>query len=142
MMTLPNHDHFRPTRDLICSQRGTSLIEILVAALVISIGVLGLAPMMVASISATQFATSVTSVVAAAEQSIEVRLGAGGFGTLPLTETSTSGNGKYHLTTVVTDDTVDPAIPSHLYEINVTVTWIDDRGASRSMIFTTYTAKP
>jgi len=125
----------------VSGQKGVTLIEVLVAVIILSIGVLGLAPLMAISVSGSVRGENVTSVVAAAQQLIEAKIGATGFATIPYTETDTFENGKYAATTTVTDDTVDPSIPAHVYRVDVDVVWTDDMGVERLLTFTTYTTK-
>lgn len=122
--------------------KGVTLIEVLSAMVVLTIGILGLAPMMVLSVTGNEFSTEVTNVVAAAQQSLEQRVGLGGFGAMPYTNTTTYGNGKYTVTTLVRDNSVDPNVPVNLYEFDVTANWVDDSGVSRNLAFTTYSPKP
>lgn len=109
---------------------------------VLSLGVLGLAPMMAISIDGSVHADNVTSVIATAQERVESRLANGIVGTLPITETEQQDNGKYTITTVITDATIDTLIPEHVYKIDVSVNWMDDDSVGRSMGFVTYTAKP
>jgi Tfp pilus assembly protein PilV len=109
--------------------------------IVLSIGVLGLAPLMAISVRGSVRGENVTSVVAAAQQMIEKKIGAVGFATIPYTHTDTFENGKYAATTTVTDRTVDSSVPAHVYRVDVEVLWTDDTGLERNITFTTYTTK-
>lgn len=122
-------------------EAGLTLIELLVAAIVLSIGVLGLAPLMAVSVRGSVRGENVTNVVAAAQQLIEMKIGAVGFPTIPYTQTQTFDNGKYTATTTVTDRTVNSAIPPHVYRVDIDLAWTDDGGTQRNMSFTTYTTK-
>lgn len=124
------------------SESGLSLPEVLAAMVVLSLGILGLAPMMAISIDGSVHADNVTSVIATAQERVESRLANGIVGTLPITETEQQDNGKYTITTVITDATIDTLIPDHVYKIDVSVNWMDDDSVGRSMGFVTYTAKP
>jgi Tfp pilus assembly protein PilV len=122
-------------------EEGLTLIELLVAAIVLSIGVLGLAPLMAISVRGSVRGENVTNVVAAAQQLIEMKIGAVGFPTIPYTQTQTFDGGKYSATTTVTDQTVNSSIPAHVYRVDVDVAWTDDGGMQRNLTFTTYTTK-
>jgi Tfp pilus assembly protein PilV len=117
------------------------MIEVLIAMLVVAIGVLALAPMMVLSITGTQFSNDVTVLASAAQRSIESQISKGTFTAMPYVETQVSDNGRYTITTEVLDNTVDASVPGRVYEINVTVAWVDDADLKRSMMFTTYGTK-
>ena len=133
----------RRTRHRSCEdQRGITLIEVLSAMIVLSVGILGLAPLMTLSVTSNQFASEVTTVVVRAQQSIEETIGRGSFGTLPYEEYATFEDGKFASRTVVRDESVDPSIPSRVYQIAVTLDWVDDAGVARTMTFTTYSPIP
>lgn len=123
-------------------EAGLSLPEVLAAMVVLSLGILGLAPMMAISIDGSVHADNVTSVIATAQERVEERLANGVVGTLPITVTELQDNGKYTITTIITDATLDTLIPDHVYKIDVSVNWMDDDSVGRSMGFVTYTAKP
>ena len=78
----------------------------------------------------------------AAQHQVEEKLGQGAFPSMPHIEQTTINNGLYTIVTDVRDQSVDPNIPSNLYEINVTVTWRDDADVARSLTFSTYSNKP
>lgn len=130
---------FRAKR--IHDESGVSLVEVLVAIIVLSLGILGLAPLMALSVRGSVLGEDVTSVVAAAQQLIEKKIGAVGFPSIPYVQTETFDNGKYAAVTTVSDNTVDSSIPDHVYRVNVEVVWTDDTGVERVMNFTTYTTK-
>lgn len=121
---------------------GITLIEILAAMLVLSIGVLAMAPMMVLSVTGNRFSEDVTTVAAAAQRTIEEKIAQGTFATMPFQEISYAGDSTYRITTLVTDQTVDPDVPANVYEVSVTVNWMDDSGVDRNLSFITYMSKP
>ena len=123
------------------SESGLTMVELLAAVMVLSIGVLGLAPLMALSVRGSVRGENVTTVVAAAQQMIEKKIGAVGFPTIPYVQSETFDNGKYATTTTVTDRTFDSSVPEHVYRVNVLVLWTDDLGVDREMTFTTFTTK-
>ena len=129
-----------PLRACRKSESGITLVEVLAAMIVLAVGILSMAPMMVLSITGSRFSNDVTALASEAQRSIESQIGKGVFPSMPYTQTEVA-DGKYTVTTVVLDDTVDPSIPSRLYEVNVTVSWTDDADLDRSMAFTTYATK-
>lgn len=122
------------------NESGLSLPEVLGAMVVLSLGILGLAPMMVISIDGSVHADNITAVVASAQERVEARLAQGVTGPLPVTEVEVIDAGKYTVTTVITDATIDTLIPAHVYKIDVSVNWLDNN-VTRSMGFVTYSAK-
>jgi len=121
---------------------GLSLPEVLAAMVVLSLGILGLAPMMAVSIDGSSLSENVTTVVASAQEKVEAMLAVGVTGPMPITDVDIQQNGKYTVTTLVTDATVDTLVPEHVYKIDVSVAWSERGGVNRSMGFVTYTAKP
>ena len=124
------------------NQSGLSLPEVLASMVVLSLGILGLAPMMAISIDGSVLAENVTTVVAQAQEKVEAMLAEGITAPMPFTEVDLYDSGKYTITTVVTDATVDTLIPDHVYKIDVSVAWTEKDNVNRSMGFVTYTAKP
>lgn len=123
------------------NQKGLSLVEVLAAMVVLTLGILGLAPLMAISVRGSVHSENITSVVAAAQEMIEQKIGAVGFPTIPYVQTSTFDGGKYTVTTKVSDNTVLSSIPEHVYKVDATVNWIDASGLQRTLTFTTYTTK-
>lgn len=123
------------------NQKGLSLIEVLAAMVVLTLGILGLAPLMAISVRGSVHSENITSVVAAAQEMIEQKIGAVGFPTMPYVQTSTFDGGKYTVTTRITDNTVTSSIPAHVFKVDATVNWTDASGLARTLTFTTYTTK-
>jgi len=122
-------------------ESGITMIEVLAAMIVLSVGILAMAPMMVLSITGSRFSNDVTVIASAAQERIEAEISKGGsYASMPFMRTEVVDN-KYSVTTEVRDETVDGSIPSRVYEVDVTVGWTDDAGVSRSMLFTTYAMK-
>lgn len=122
-------------------ESGMSLIEVLAAMVVLTLGVLGLAPMMAISIDGSVSSDNITSLVASAQEQIEAKLAEGITGPMPVTEINSAGDGMYSITTVVTDATIDTLVPDRVYKVDVSVNWYEN-GVNRSLGFVTYTAKP
>ncbi|GAB4316966.1 MAG: hypothetical protein Kow0074_05260 [Candidatus Zixiibacteriota bacterium] len=101
-----------------------------------------MAPMMVLSVTGNRFSEDVTTVAAAAQRTIEEKIAQGTFATMPFQEISYAGDSTYRITTLVTDQTVDPDVPANVYEVSVTVNWMDDSGVDRNLSFITYMSKP
>ena len=130
------------TLRILRGQSGLSLPEVLAAMVVLSLGILGLAPMMAISIDGSVLSENVTTVVATAQEKVEGMLAEGISAPMPYTSTELYGDGKYSITTYVTDATIDTMVPDHVYKIDVSVAWTEKDGVNRSMGFVTYTAKP
>jgi Tfp pilus assembly protein PilV len=132
---------FSNTKPILSNELGITFVEVLAAMVILTIGILGMAPMMVISISANEFSDDVTTIASAAQDRLEEMIGRGSFATIPYVDCETFDNEKYEVVSVVLDHSVDPGIPDNVYEINVTMNWTDHSGIDRSLTFSTYTAK-
>jgi Tfp pilus assembly protein PilV len=135
-MTRPAHNTF-----FLKGEAGITLVEVLAAMVILSVGILAMAPMMVISIHGNTFSTEVSEIASAAQLSIEEQIGAKSFASMPYVQCDSLENGKYEVVTVVTDESVDASIPAHVYQIDVTVNWTDDAAVGRSMTFSTFASK-
>lgn len=131
----------RKSHKCLKGESGITMIEVLAAMIILAVGILTMAPMMVLSITGSKFSNQVTTLASAAQRSIEDKIGKGTFPVMPYVESETYRDGLYQVTTMVRDETVDASIPSRVYEIAVTVAWLDDANVSRSLRFTTYGTK-
>ena len=103
------------------NQKGISLLEVLIAMLVLSIGVLGMAPMVVLSIEGNNISTDVQQVSA-----------------LPFKESESGLLGMYDRTTELIGTASDSTIPAGLYALKVTISWKDKAGNDRTTTYSTY----
>ena len=120
-------------------QKGFTLLEVLVATIVLAIGLLGLAPMFVISMRGNQFSREVSETVYLAQDRIEQLKNQSIISPIPFNETTTSGS--YTRTVNVSDQAVDGTIPPGVYRINVTLNWTDKQGRSHSTSYITYKVK-
>ncbi len=124
------------------NQTGITLVEVLAAMLILAIGILAMAPMMVLSVTGNRFSEDVTTVAAAAQREIEAKIEQGTFASMPFQEIDYVGDSTYRVTSLVTDESVDPNVPANVYEVSVSVNWTDDSGVDRNLSFITYMSKP
>ena len=122
-------------------QIGLSILEVLVAMVILAVGILGLAPMLVTSMQGNQFSRETTDVAYIAQDRIEQFKNLATITPIPFNETTTGINGKYTRTANVADNGVDASVPVGVYRINVTVSWNDDRGSAHSSTYSTFKAK-
>ena len=120
-------------------EKGFTLIEVLVAMIVLAIGILGLAPMLVISMQGNQFSREVTEAAYLAQDRIEQLRNQTIISPIPFDETATIGD----CTRVVniSDQSVDNTIPPGVYRLTATINWIDKEGRSHSSAYITYKAK-
>jgi hypothetical protein len=132
---------FTISKTILSNDSGITFVEVLAAMVVLAIGILGTAPLMVISMSANSFSDDVTAIASAAQDKLEELIGHKSFAAIPFVERTRFDNDKYEVVSVVLDNSVDAGIPEKVYEINVTVNWLDHSGVDRSMKFSTYAAK-
>ncbi len=118
---------------------GFTLLEVMVAMVVLAIGILGLAPMLVVSMQGNQSSRETTEAAYLAQDRIEQFRNQTTISPIPFNETSTVG--QYSRVVNVVDLSVDNTVPAGVYRITVTVTWVDKDGTSRSASYITYKSK-
>ncbi|OGC94835.1 MAG: hypothetical protein A2142_03655 [candidate division Zixibacteria bacterium RBG_16_48_11] len=120
-------------------KQGFTLLEVMVAMIVLGIGLLGLAPMLVLSMQGNQFSREVTEAAFLAQDRIEQLKNQANISPIPFYETSAIGD-CYRMVDV-SDQTVDNTIPPGVYRITVTINWTDKQGKSHSTSYITYKTK-
>lgn len=118
---------------------GFTLIEVMVSMIILSIGVLGLAPLMAVSVTGNSFSNEATRANVIAQDRIE-QLKNMAFGGMPYSD-STSSDPYYGCLARVDDVTSDANVPAGVYRINVRITWTDQSGVDRRLHFYTYRTK-
>lgn len=120
------------------SDKGLSLLEVVVAMLILAFGILGLAPMLVNTIFSNSYSGDVTKANVIAQDKIEFMQSLVSFNPLPWTEVTNNLNGIFTRTTRVDIDSTDASVPFGVYRIRVTVSWTDKAGKSRTVNYYTY----
>jgi type IV pilus assembly protein PilV len=123
------------------NEKGITLLEVLVAMIILAFGVLGLAPMIVISMYGNSYSNQVTVANAIAQDRLEEIKSWPGVNPIPYSETVNDIHGTFTRQTLVNDATTDASIPNGVYRIEVTVNWTDPKQLSRSVSYFTYKAK-
>lgn len=122
------------------TESGFTLIEVMVSMIILSIGVLGLAPLMAVSVTGNSFSNEATRANVIAQDQIEELKNVVAFGALPFTD-SASVDGHYSYTARVDDTGSDGTVPAGVYKIFIRVNWTDQAGVPRRLEFYTYKTK-
>lgn len=135
-------------------ETGMSLLEVMVAMIVMSIGLLGIAPLIVLSIEANNISEDTTIASNLARDKIEFLEA---LNTIPaamytqsetnITTTYTNAGGTviasktqfgYNRTTLIQSNLTDPTVPVGLLKVAIGIDWVDKVGVSRQTSITTY----
>jgi hypothetical protein len=108
---------------------------------VLSVGLLGLAPLLKVSIDANSAGKEFDEASGLALNKVKTYETAVGPIIVPYSEVENSVQGKYTRSTVIADNTTNPAIPNGLNQVQVTVGWTDNLGHQQSISQTTYLQK-
>jgi prepilin-type N-terminal cleavage/methylation domain-containing protein len=122
-------------------EAGFTLIEVLVAMIILAIGILGLAPMLVISMQGNQFSREVSEAAYLAQDRIEQLRNQATITPIPFYESSYNLNGEYNRSVVVADRSVDNTVPPGVYRLTVIMSWVDKDGKSHSTSYISYKAK-
>lgn len=122
------------------TESGFTLIEVMVSIIILSIGVLGLAPLMAVSVTGNSFSNEATRANVIAQDKIEELKNVVNFGALPFLDTATVDS-RYHFRARVDDTGSDGTVPAGVYKIFIRVNWTDQAGVDRRLEFFTYRTK-
>ena len=123
------------------NKKGVTLLEVLVAMMILRFGVLSLAPMIVISMIGNSYSNHVTIADAIAQDRLEEIKTWSEVDPIPYSETISNIQGIFTRETLIDDSTTDASIPAGVYEIQVTVNWTDHKQLPRSVSYFTYKAK-
>lgn len=127
--------------ELYMNNSGMSMLEVLVAMVVLSIGLLGVAPMVVLSVDGNSISQDVMNTSQLAKQKIEYYESLTTPITVPYQSSEETPDGIYTVSTSIADSTIDNTIPGGLLEITVQVAWTDKTNMPRSATYSTYLDK-
>lgn len=122
----------------ITDRKGLTLLEVLIAMIILAFGILGLAPMIVTSIYSNSFSSDITRANVIAQDKIELMKNQSTFSPLPWIEVTSNLDRIFTRTTRVDVDTTDGSVPTGVYRIRVTVNWTDKAGLNRGVNYYTY----
>ena len=120
------------------NQDGITLLEVLVSMLVLSLGLLSLAPMVVLSIEGNNISRDAIIVSNLAKERIEYYKGLNTLPTIPFTSYEYNLQGDYERLTYISDSATDTLVPGGLARVDVTINWVDNSNVNRSTSYTTF----
>lgn len=123
------------------NRKGMTLLEVMIAMLILALGVLGLAPMIVLSMFGNSYSNQVTTADAIAMDRFEEIKTWYHVSTLPYSQTVNNIRDIFTRQTQIHDNGTDGSVPAGVYRIQVTVSWTDQEQVSRSITYFTYKAK-
>ena len=108
---------------------------------ILTFGILGLAPIIVISMYGNAYSNAVTTANAIAQERAEQLKDVSSFNPIPWSEVVSGVHNKYTRTTTIDDSTSDVSIPPNVYRITVNINWTDQKGLTRTVNYYTYKAK-
>ncbi len=123
------------------NESGISLLEVLIAMIIMAVGIMGLAPMIVLSVESNNISREIIDVTTLAKQKLEEFESADTLPTLPYTEVETGVAGYYDRHSQLRDNTTDSLVPSGVCQADITILWTDKSGLNRSTTYSTFLDK-
>src|SRR4030095_2496422 len=127
-------------RKLPASQQGFTLIEVLVAIVILTMGLLGTAALTTGIIRGNHYSKNITSATAAAQSQLESVKSSGYVNAVAAnfpTDTVSMGGMTFNRATTITSDS--PA--ANMKTISVVVTWTESNNTTRSVTLQTILAE-
>ena len=122
-------------------EKGLSLLEVMISMIVLSIGILALAPLITISMYGNSYADETTTANALAQRELEILINQSNYGLIPFNSTSDSVNGFYSVARKVEDNVSDALIPVGLYKISIDIGWLDKQNIQRTVQYSSYKSK-
>lgn len=124
------------------NERGLTLLEALIGLLILSFGLLGLAPLLVLSVESNSISQDVLAVSSLAKEKLELYSDPSQIPlTLPYHEKEENIDSTYNRLTYIWDNTTDSTIAEDLANIRVTIAWVDKTGSTRLSEYTSILQK-
>ncbi|HOP06647.1 MAG TPA: prepilin-type N-terminal cleavage/methylation domain-containing protein [candidate division Zixibacteria bacterium] len=122
----------------ILNDKGISLLEVLMALIVFSLGMLGLAPLMITAVDGNVISRDNNIASNLIKQQIELYEGMDSISGIPLDLYEEDVRDGFSRHTIVADNSVDSLIPAGLYRIAVEVSWTDYHDLARTREYSTF----
>lgn len=119
------------------SDSGLTLIEVMTAMVVLSVGILALAPMMIMSIQGNEQSSDLTMATMVAQDSLERLTALDPIPGLPYERMAVDTTSGLTSKQLIDNSGSDPSVPAGMNRFQVTVFWTDDTGVDRSFEYST-----
>lgn len=123
------------------NESGVSLLEVMVAMIILAIGILGMAPMVVLSTEGNNIARDYTVASSLAKESLEIYQNLSPMPAVPYNYTEPNLEGRFTRVVLLNDATVDTLIPAGMYQLDVIVSWKSTQGNNQSTKYSTLMKK-
>jgi type IV pilus modification protein PilV len=125
----------------ISGRRGISLLEVMISMVIIALGILAMAPLMVASINANADSRDRSVATQLAKEKLEDLESANSLSGLPSMDTEDGLRTKFSRTTTILDSDADTLIPDSRFKVMVVVSWLDDNQRTQATTLSTLIGK-
>lgn len=123
------------------NESGLTLLEVMVSMLITTIGILGLAPLIVLSINDNNTSRGVMEAASLAKEKIEMFENLDTLPALPFVEKEANLGDGYYRITQIRENTTDTTLPAGIAFMNVEVSWVDQAGTHQSTSYSTILEK-
>jgi len=122
-------------------QKGVTMLEVMVSILILTIGVLGLAPLIGIAVHNNSYANELTIANNLAQKELESLMAQQTYGALPFLQTKDSVSGTFQVNRRVDDNTVLASVPPGVYKLSVNIQWTDGKQKKRSIDYSIFKPK-
>ncbi|MDF1544030.1 MAG: prepilin-type N-terminal cleavage/methylation domain-containing protein [bacterium] len=124
------------------NQDGMTLLEVLISVIILSLGVLGMAPLMMMSVESNNVSRDVIRATELGRERLEFYEALDSLPVLPFQRADSALiEGSYQITTYIEDSSSDTLIPPGIAYITVAVGWMDNLNIRRTSSFTSILEK-
>ncbi len=127
--------------ELDMNNKGISILEVLVSMIVLSVGLLGVAPMVVLSVKSNSTSRDTSETSKLVREQIEYYEAMDSLPTVPYEFSERSIDNKYDINVMIQNNSSDADIPEGLFEIMVTINWEDETNLPKMTTYSTYLRK-
>ncbi len=123
---------------LINNQKGMGLLEVMVSMLIITIGILGIAPLIVLSIEENVISEGYSNISNIISSEIELFQTLDSLPTPPYVKKDLNDQERYAMLTSLDDHASDSLVPNGLYRVKIDIVWQDHQDVVRNNSVSTY----